>query len=383
MKNMMTSRERVQCALNHEKPDRVPFFLGVGGVTSLLVPANEKLMAHLGVQAESRCTARAFQYARLDEAVMARLGSDGRPLIFGPAPGLLRKDISPTEFVDEWGLDWQLKPGVLYYEKVNAPLRNASLADLDHYPWPDLAHPSRFVGVAEEARRLHDDTPYAIVALSGSMMYDLCWLLRGMDTWLMDLAADPDFAHVLLRKVTDLWVAGVTAMLKEVGPYIDLIMTSDDLGTTGGPFISTEMYRKLIKPYHAEFFAAIKKMTKAKIFFHCCGGVYPLIGDLIDAGVDLLKPVQVSGKNTGDTARLKREFGKDISFCGGIDTHHVLPRGTLEDVRAEVRRRIKDLGPGGGYVAAAVHCIQADVPIENVLAMCDEVAVSGRYPLAQ
>jgi uroporphyrinogen decarboxylase len=99
--------------------------------------------------------------------------------------------------------------------------------------------------------------------------------------------------------------------------------------------------------------------------------------------VDVLNPIQVSTKNMGDTARLKREFGKNLSFCGGIDTHHVLPRGTAEEVRAEVRRRMKDLGPGGGYIAAAVHCIQPDVPIENFLAMCDEVAVSGRYPLAQ
>ncbi len=378
----MTSRERVLCALNHEEPDRVPFFLGVGGATSLLVPVNEKLMAHLGVQAESRSTSRIFQYALLDEAVMTRLGSDGRPLLFGPAPGPLRKDISPTEFVDEWGLNWQQKPGVLYYEKVNAPLQKATIADLEHYPWPDLAHPSRFVGVAEEARRLHEETPYAIAALSGSMIYDLCWLLRGMDTWLMDLATDPEFAHALLRKATDLWVAGVTAMLQEVGPFIDLISTSDDLGTSKGPFMSPEMYRRLIKPYHAEFFAAIKKMTKAKIFFHCCGSAYALIGDLIDVGIDVLNPIQVSAKDMGDTARLKREFGKDLSFCGGIDTRHVLPHGTPEEVRAEVRRRIKDLAPGGGYLAAAVHCIQPDVPIENLLAMSDEVALAGRYPLA-
>ncbi len=263
---MMTSRERVQIALNHEEPDRVPFFLGVGGVTSLLAPANEKLMAHLGVQAESRCTSRAFQYARLEEEVMVRLGSDGRPLIFGPTPGPLARNISPTEFVDELGLHWQLKPGVLYYEKVNAPLRDATIADIDRYPWPDYAHPSRFAGAAEEARRLHEETPYAIVALSGSLIYDMCWMLRGMDTWLMDLAADQDFAHAMLRKATDLMIAGVTAMLREVGPYIDLIMTADDLGTSSGPFMSPQTYRKMIKPYHAEFFGAIKKMTKAKIF---------------------------------------------------------------------------------------------------------------------
>jgi uroporphyrinogen decarboxylase len=137
----------------------------------------------------------------------------------------------------------------------------------------------------------------------------------------------------------------------------------------------------MIKPYHAEILAAIKKLTKAKIFFHSDGNIYPLIRDFIDNGVDLLNPVQVSAGDLGDTARLKREFGKNLSFCGAIDTEHVLPHGTTEEVRAEVRHRINDLAPGGGYIVASVHCIQPDVPPENVLAMCDATAACGKYPL--
>ena len=378
---MLTSRERVLCALNHEEPDRVPFFIGASGASSLLTPAYERLKTFLGVQTEPRCISRTFQYARLDEEVLIRLGSDGRPLLSRPAPGPLRREISADHFIDEWGVAWQKQPGVLYNEIVSSPLREATLADLDLYPWPDLAHPSRFVGLAEEARNLHENTPYAVVALSGLQPHEMICLLRGMDTWLMDLVSDLDFAHALLRKVTDLMIAGATALLKEAGPYIDVIVAGDDLGTDVGLMMSPQTYRKVLKPYHAEMLAAIKKKTKAKVFFHSDGNIYPLIGDLIEIGVDLLNPVQVSAKDMGDTARLKREFGKNISFCGGIDTHHVLPRGTPEEVRAEVRRRIKDLGPGGGYIAASVHCIQPDVPPENVLAMCDEVAVAGRYPL--
>jgi uroporphyrinogen decarboxylase len=107
-----------------------------------------------------------------------------------------------------------------------------------------------------------------------------------------------------------------------------------------------------------------------------------LLGDLIEVGVDLLNPLQVSAGAMGDTARLKREFGGRLSFCGGIDTHRVMPHGTPDDVRKEVRRRIKDLAPGGGYVAAAVHCIQPDMPPENIVAMCEEVRSAGRYPIA-
>ena len=198
----------------------------------------------------------------------------------------------------------------------------------------------------------------------------------------MDLVAAPEFAHALMRKVTDLMIAGVSRYLDVVGQYIDLIITGDDLGTDTSLMMSPQTYREMIKPYHAELMTAIKKRTKAKIFFHSDGNIYRVLGDLVDIGVDLINPVQVSAGDMGNTARLKREFGKHISFCGAIDTQHVLPHGTPEDVRAEVRRRIKDLAPGGGYIVASVHCIQPDVPPENVLAMCDEVAVSGTYPLA-
>jgi uroporphyrinogen decarboxylase len=177
-------------------------------------------------------------------------------------------------------------------------------------------------------------------------------------------------------------IAGLEKYLDAVGPYIDLITFSDDLGSQRAPLISPRMYRRMIKPYQAEVIAAIKKRSKAKVFFHSCGNVYPFIGDLIEIGVDVLNPVQVSAGEMGDTGRLKREFGDKITFCGAIDTRWVLPHGTPDDVRGEVRRRIRDLAPGGGYILAAVHCIQPDVPPENVLAMFDEARVAGKYPLA-
>ncbi len=378
---MLTSRERVLCALNHEEPDRVPLFIGTSGATTLLAPAYEKLKARLGVKAEPRLLSRSMQYARLDDEVLVRLGSDGRPLVPHAAPGLLRREISPDEFIDEWGVTWRRAPGILYYEIIDCPLRHATLADLDRYPWPDLAHPSRFEGLAEEARRLHEETPYAVVLLSGMSPHEIIYVARGLDTWLMDLVTDPEFAHALLRKVTDLMLAGISRLLGEVGQYIDVITTGDDLGTDTGLMMSPPTYRRMIKPYHAEILAAIKKLTKAKIFFHSDGNIYPLIRDFIDNGVDLLNPVQVSAGDLGDTARLKREFGKNLSFCGAIDTEHVLPHGTTEEVRAEVRHRINDLAPGGGYIVASVHCIQPDVPPENVLAMCDATAACGKYPL--
>ena len=379
---MMTSRERVLCALNHEEPDRVPIFFGTSGATTMLAPAYERLKDHLGVQGETRVLSSALQYARIDEEVLIRFGSDGRPLVPRPAPSVLRRELSETAFIDEWGITWQMNPGTLYYEIAASPLRGMTIDGLDGYPWPDLSHPDRFEGLAEEARALHDDTPYAVVFVSGVSPFEQIYLLRGLDAWMFDLAAHPDFVQALMRKITDLMLAGVTKFLEEAGEYLDVLVMGDDLGTQTSTLISPEMYRRMIKPYHAELIAAIKSKTQAKIFFHSDGNIYPLIGDLIDVGVDLLNPVQVSAGDMGDTARLKREFGDRLSFCGAIDTQWALPFGTPDDVRREVRRRIKDLATGGGYICAAVHCIQPDVPPENVCAMLEEALAAGQYPLS-
>jgi uroporphyrinogen decarboxylase len=333
-----------------------------------------------------------MQYARLDEEVLLRLGSDGRVLVPPPPPTPVADTVAPGRseigqlsaeetLVDAWGVHWVQRPEVGYYEALDPPLRNATIDDLERYPWPDLAHPSRFVDLAEEARRLHEETPYAVVGMSGVAPHEQIYVMRGLDTWLTDLITDPEFCHALLRKITDLMLAGVKRFLDECGPYIDVIITGDDLGMQHAPMMSPRVYRKIIKPYHAELLSTIKQRTKAKVFFHSDGNVYPLIGDLIEVGVDLLNPVQVSARDMGDTARLKREFGDRLSFCGAIDTQWALPFGTTEDVRGEVRRRIRDLAPGGGYIVASVHCIQPDVPPENILAMCDEVRAAGKYPL--
>jgi uroporphyrinogen decarboxylase len=177
-------------------------------------------------------------------------------------------------------------------------------------------------------------------------------------------------------------IAGLEKHLDAVGPYIDLITFADDLGSQRAPLISPKMYRRMVKPYEAEVIAKVKQLSQAKVFFHSCGNVYPLIGDFIEIGVDVLNPVQVSAAEMGDTARLKREFGQNITFCGAIDTQRVLSQGTTADVRAEVRRRMHDLAPGGGYILSAVHSIQPEVPPENVLAMFDEAMSAGKYPLA-
>lgn len=377
---MLTSRERVLCALNHEEPDRVPIFFGTSGATTMLAPGYDRLKAHLGFQGETTVFWRGLQYVLMDEEVLAWSGSDGRPLIAGPAPGALARDISDDAYVDGWGCLWERRPGALYYEVVDSPIRTTTVDDLDRYPWPELAHPSRFEGLREKAKAIQD-AGYAVVALSGVTPFEQSYMLRGVEQWMLDLAGDPDFALALLRKITDLMKASVIKLLEEAGDSIDVLVTGDDLGSQTSTLISPKMYRRLIKPFHVELMGEIKKRTRAKIFYHSDGNIYSLLPDLIEIGVDLLNPVQVNAGTMGDTARLKREFGERLSFCGAIDTGWVLPSGTPDDVRAEVRHRIKDLAPGGGYILASVHCIQPDVPVENVIAMLEEAKVAGKYPI--
>ena len=164
----------------------------------------------------------------------------------------------------------------------------------------------------------------------------------------MDLACRPEFAVALMTRVRDLTLRMAQHFLEAVGPYIDVVATGDDIATQKAPMVSPAMYRELIKPLQREQFGFFHTHTSAKVFYHTCGSVYALLPDLIEIGVDILNPVQVSAAEMGDTARLKREFGAALCFWGGIDTQHVLPHGTPEEVRAEVRRRIADLAPGGG-----------------------------------
>jgi uroporphyrinogen decarboxylase len=202
-----------------------------------------------------------------------------------------------------------------------------------------------------------------------------------MENILTDILADKEFFAALHGRLRDMALASIREASRQFGRYIDVFVISDDLGSQEAPLISPQAYREMVKPHQAAVIAAIKQETKAKVFFHSDGNIYPLLGDMIEVGVDIINPVQTSAGEMGDTARLKREFGRHVTFNGGIDTRWVLPRGSVKDVRDEVRRRIRDLAPGGGYIASAVHCIQPDVPPENVVAMCDEVREYGRYPI--
>ena len=201
----------------------------------------------------------------------------------------------------------------------------------------------------------------------------------GMQNYLMSLASDPKLANYLMDKITDIYIESCNNYLDEIGSYIQVFVYYDDLNSQNGWMINPETYRKMIKPKQRRLVDAIKKKTSAKLFFHACGAVFDLIPDLIDLGFDILNPVQVSARGM-DTRHLKQTYGKEITFWGGgVDTQHVLPFGTQAEVVDEVKRRIDDLAPGGGFVFAAIHNIQSQVPPENIVALFDTALEYGKY----
>jgi uroporphyrinogen decarboxylase len=169
--------------------------------------------------------------------------------------------------------------------------------------------------------------------------------------------------------------------LEETGDNLDIIKIGDDLGTQTSLMMSPKMYKQYLKPFHADYIAFIKERTKAKVFFHTDGDVFDLIPDFIEIGVDILNPIQTSAGKMSNLQELKTRFGKQLTFCGAVDTHRILPMGNQQEVRDEVKRVIDIMAPGGGYMLASVHTIMEDVPPENILAMVDAVEEFGHYPL--
>ncbi len=380
----MTPRQRVEVALNHCEPDRVPLDLGTGGSSSPVPEAYARLAAYFKVTAPARPVTHMLRLSTVDETILRALEIDTRPVYMRPTQRGIRPCSEPDHFYDDWGVKWRaVDTGLsIFREIVESPLADATIDDLDDYPWwPDPLDPARYAGTREDAQRLFNETDYAVIGCPGfNGVWERAWYLCGFERMLGSLVVDPEFVHAVLRRVTEIGKAVMARYLDLTGSTIQMIKMGDDLGAQGGPLMSPKTYRAVVKPYHRELFDVIRRRTKARIFLHTCGSVYRLLPDLIDAGVEVLNPVQVSAADM-DTRRLKAEFGDRLSFMGAIDTQQVLPFGTPDQVKQEVERRIADLAPGGGYILAPVHNVQADVPPENLVTMYRHARVVGTYPV--
>ena len=375
----MSPRERLLTSLRHEEPDRVPLDLGGLATTIEAVPYDE-LKKYLGIKKEAKLFLR--DHVDPPEEVLDRFGIDTRYVRIRP-PRNFKVQIDPdNSYLDEWGTRWKKPKSSLYWDPVDWPLKDATIEDLETYRWPDPHDPGRTEGLREEAKRLREKTEYAVIADTPVLGIFECGsiCLRGIERLMMDLILDKPFARALFDKLADVHIELYRQYLDAVGEYIDVIMVTDDLGGENGPLISPELYRELIKPAQKRLWQFIKDNTGAYLFLHSCGSISKFIPDLIEIGVDILNPIQVAAKDM-DTRRLKDEFGDKLIFWGGIDTQRILPFGSPEDVESEVKKRIADMAPGGGYVLTAVHNIQAGVPPENICMMYDAARKYGAYPI--
>jgi len=402
----MNHRERVLTALQHKEPDRVPIDFGGTVDSSIVVPAYAQLREHLKLGTEGiRVPEVAVQVVLISDEVRRAMGSDVWGIFYEPrswrtdvltygypieVPAsfqpLVREDGSQVVLDPAGKVMLRMPKGGYYFDLVVPPLADVtSVDDLDKHRGDieafDRPHylDKSFEELARQAKALRENTDYLLVGFFGGHILQAGQLLRGFEGFLMDLVSNRKLAEALMDRVLETHMRRFERFAETVGKYLDVIQVEDDLGMQDRTLISPATYRQVVKPYHQRLYAYIKEECAARLLLHSCGSVYPLIPDFIEMGVDALNPVQVSAKDM-DTKELKREFGQDICFWGGgCDTQRVLPYGTPQQVRDEVKRRIDDLAAGGGYVFTQVHNIQPNVPAKNVVAMFETAREYGVY----
>lgn len=375
----MTHRERLLTAINCKEPDRVPLDFGSTIATTIIWPGYNRLKEHLGFQHDNKTMLFRQGSVIPDDSILERFDIDTRGIVLGDYKGGPGKVIDENTVIDIWQTTWKRAPEG-HYINIDGPFqkREPSIDDLDKFEWPDPDNPGLYEGLADKAAKLRNNTDCAIVMNMPVGIIHQGQFMRGFMEWLTDLYTNPDYICRMSDLIMDIWIKIAVNVVNEVRDNVDVFAWGDDLAMQEATLFNHEIYRKIIKPRHKEMIEAIKSRGNYKVWYHSCGSVYDLINDLIDIGVDTLNPIQVNAKNM-DPLKLKTEFGNRISFWGGIDTQHVLPFGTQDEVRNAVRLMIDSLGKGGGYIVNSVHNIQPDVPPENIVAMFDEAKSYGVY----
>ncbi len=379
----MTPRERVLKAINHEEADGFPIDLGATENTSISRIAYLNLRQYLGMDADPApyVINRQMDSVFPKDDLLERYQVDTRPVRPSATWKASTREMPDNSFYDELNIRW--RKAAYYYDMVEHPMEGFTLEQILQAKMPDPFAPGRLAGVKEQARSLCEGTSYAVVL--GHITwgpFELGCALRGYGNFLMDLASDARLAETLLDRNLELAIRFWDAYLSEAGEYVQVVAQGDDLGMQTGEIISPKMYRKFIKPRHKQLIDFIRSRTRAKFFLHSCGSVYHLIPDLIEIGVEILSPVQFTAANM-DLARLKGEFGKDLTFWGGgVDTQQVLPNASLSEIRDHVSQNIDILAPGGGFVFVPVHNIQADISPTRIQAVYETALEKRTAPIA-
>jgi uroporphyrinogen decarboxylase len=370
-------------AMEHREPDRVPFDC------SFTVGAYDNICRYFGLQFMPRKEMNPYLTIHPDLEIIGKLDLD--LAYIEPGRPSSKKDILLTkvvDYIDEWGLLWhRIDHGSgFYFEVKNCPLKDATVEDLDEYPWPNPMDEGIYENLQERVSYLRKNSDLAIVGKFGAAFFATAGYLRGVENLYVDLLLNPELVRKLLAKISDYYTKLYERAIEKIGGYLDIIrVDNDDFGSQEAPLISVSMYRDFFKGIHFGLNSRIKDCLKKiarKCFImkHSCGSVSSFIGEFLETGIDILNPIQPKAAGM-DQVTLKRKYGSTLSFHGGIDTQHVLARGSEKDIEDEVKRCISAMSRNGGYICAPAHHIQDDVPPENIIHLRDSVLKWGKYPI--
>lgn len=382
----LTHRERAKIVLNHREADRILIdFMGTCG-TLITEDAYIKLANYLGISYKKGQgeVDDFFIMNQIDEKILLDFDVDFKRIYFKGWPKREPQIQQDGTYTDYWGLIRKRarnKYGANYSEMVNFIFSESDEGDIENYQWPKYEK-NLSIGLKKWVEDIYYNSNYSIVAglnFPGGI-FEMSLFLRGFDKFLTDLKLNKKFAHRLMNRIYEMQVDFYDPYLDIVGEYIDVVEYSDDLGTQHGPFMSLELYREMIKPYHKRLFSFLKSKTNAKILMHSCGSVDLFINDLVEIGLDIIQAVQPLAYSM-DPFYLKKKYGNNIVFWGGIDVQQAIPRGTVKDVEGEVIKRIEAFAPDGGFVLAPAHNFQVDTPPENIIALYKNALKYGNYPI--
>lgn len=375
----MTSRERILKSINHEEPDRIPYDLAGSTWTGITNTAYQNLCGYMGIEKSDPNWSDVIQQIVVpSEEILEKLKVDTRgvfPLtshnwdVFSKS-----KDCGDHwEYLDEWKFVHHFPKNGYWFSLVKNPLKEVDFNQeniIEDFEWPDAGSKLRFAGLRNKAIQFRNQGKIVMTKGLCAGLFEMHQRVRGMENAMLDPFLFVENSDKLIGKLADLKIEFWDAALDELGDVVDIVGEGDDYGTQQSQLISPEQFRDYYKPHFSRVLSFIKqKAPNVKLLFHSCGNVRPIIPDIIEMGADILNPVHVNATGM-EPVQLKKDFGKDIVFWGGgVDTQHILPSGTVDDVNDDVKKNIDALAPGGGFVFSTVHNIQAEVPPENIMAM--------------
>jgi uroporphyrinogen decarboxylase len=369
----VTRRERIRRALAHAEADQVPVDFGSRS-SAIEEQAYAGLLSYLGLSRPVTTFIRG--HADMDEDILDFLGVDTAWVRSIP-PDSWRTSGPDRVFVDRWGVPWRRAAGSPYYEIDHSPLEGLDPAEVLATRWELITDDmvKDMQRQVPDLRRRGDRALFSDVV--GAGIFERAWYLRGFQNLLTEMMTEKAFVHQLFENILEAQLQAYAKLLDGVGDDLEGVLITDDLATQDGLLMSRDLYREMIKPYHGRLIESIQRRG-VSVIFHCCGAIRSLLPDLIDAGVRIIHPVQVSAHDM-DALELKRQFGADLTFWGGGCDTKTLQLGSEKDVREEVRRRVGDLAPGGGFVFTTTHCIQPGTPPRSIVAMISALSECGRY----